>query len=138
MNSDAESLLEISDVGPIVAGNMHTFFAQAHNREIIARLREAGIEWPVAAPPGAPQEGPFQGKTVVLTGTLVTMTRDQAAARLRSRGAKVAGSVSRRTDYVVIGADAGSKAAKAAVLEITTLDEDTLLRLLDETAEGAS
>lgn len=125
-----KQLLEVNDVGPIVAHSIRTFLDQPHNREVLEQLREeCGIHWPE----GAPAEKPPQllaGKTVVLTGTLPTMGRDQARDLLEAAGAKVAGSVSKKTSYVVAGADAGSKLAKAEELGVPVLDEDGLLALL--------
>ncbi|WP_159911841.1 NAD-dependent DNA ligase LigA [Pantoea sp. 18069] len=125
-----EQLLEVNDVGPIVARSIRTFLDQPHNLEVLAQLREeCGIHWPE----GPPAERPPQllaGKTVVLTGTLPTMGRDQAKDLLEAAGAKVAGSVSKKTSYVVAGADAGSKLAKAEELGVTVLDEAGLLALL--------
>ena len=125
-----EQLLEVNDVGPIVAHSIRTFLDQPHNLEVLAQLRdECGIHWPE----GPPAEKPPQllaGKTVVLTGTLPTMGRDQAKDLLEAAGAKVAGSVSKKTSYVVAGADAGSKLAKAEELGVPVLDEAGLLALL--------
>jgi DNA ligase (NAD+) len=125
-----EQLLEVNDVGPIVAHSIRTFLDQPHNLEVLEQLRgECGIHWPE----GPPAEKPPQllaGKTVVLTGTLPTMGRDEAKDLLEAAGAKVAGSVSKKTSYVVAGADAGSKLAKAEELGVPVLDEAGLLALL--------
>ena len=113
------------------AASNSTFFDQPHNREVIAALREIGVRWPEsegAAAQAAPQ--PLAGKTFVLTGTLPTLTRDDARDRIEAAGGKVAGSVSKKTDYVVAGADAGSKLAKATELGTPVLDEAALLDLL--------
>ena len=129
MQADEARLERIRDVGPVVAQHIAAFFRQPHNREVIDKLRAAGIHWP-AVEVAAPEEQRLAGKTFVLTGTLVGMTRDQAKERLQALGAKVSGSVSKKTDYVVAGAEAGSKLAKAEELGVTVLDEAQLLELL--------
>jgi DNA ligase (NAD+) len=131
MDADEERLQEVPDIGPVVAGHLRAFFGQPHNREIIRRLREQGIHWPrprVAAPVASP----ISGKQVVLTGTLQSMSRDEAKAKLRALGAKVAGSVSKKTDIVVAGDKAGSKLDKAVSLGVTVWEEAELLRLIGE------
>ncbi len=130
----AEQLLQVNDVGPIVAASIHTFFQQKHNREVVEQLRSpepdgCGVTWTE----GEAAERPAQhlaGKTFVLTGTFPTLSRDQAKDLLEAAGAKVAGSVSKKTSYVVAGADAGSKLDKAQELRITVLDETALLEML--------
>jgi DNA ligase (NAD+) len=121
MDASVEQLLEVNDVGPVVAQSLHTFFQQPHNREV--------PEGPVAE--RAPQI--LAGKTVVLTGTLPTLSRDAAKDMLEAAGAKVAGSVSKKTSYVVAGAEAGSKLAKAEELGVPVLDEAGMLALLSGT-----
>ncbi|MDZ4146043.1 MAG: NAD-dependent DNA ligase LigA [Burkholderiales bacterium] len=122
-------LLEVADVGPIVAESIHTFFQQPHNREVVEQLRACGLTWPEGEP--APREAlPLAGKTFVLTGTFPTLGREEAKALLEAAGAKVAGSVSKKTDYVVAGAEAGSKLDKAIALGVPTLDEAAMLALL--------
>jgi DNA ligase (NAD+) len=129
MEAGVEQLLQVPDVGPIVADSVHAFFQQAHNREVIEQLRACGVHWEEGEPAvQAPQ--PLAGKTVVLTGTLPTLSREEAKEMLESAGAKVAGSVSKKTDYVVAGAEAGSKLDKARELGVAVLDEDGLRRLL--------
>ena len=129
MDASVEQLLEVHDVGPIVALALRTFFDQPHNREVVEQLRACGIHWPEEEPAArAPQ--PLAGKTFVLTGTLPTLGRDDAKALLEAAGAKVAGSVSKKTDYVVAGEEAGSKLAKALELGVTVLDEAGMLALL--------
>jgi DNA ligase (NAD+) len=130
MTADPAALLEVPDVGPVLAEAIHDFFAEPHNREVIEQLRRAGVHWPEGAPQRAPA-GPLAGKTVVLTGTLPTLSRDEAKALLESAGAKVAGSVSAKTNYVVAGAEAGSKLDKARALGLPVLDETDLQRLLE-------
>jgi DNA ligase (NAD+) len=124
-----EALIQVPDVGPVVAERLYRFFADPRNVEVVARLRAAGVHWPEHEPAGA-FEGPLAGQTVVLTGTLAGMTREQAGARLEALGAKVAGSVSKKTSFVVAGSDAGSKLAKAKDLGVPVLDEAALLDLL--------
>lgn len=132
MDAPIDALLEVNDVGPIVAESIHQFFAEEHNRTVIEQLRARGkVTWPEGPPaPRAPQ-GVLAGKTVVLTGTLPTLTREAAKEMLEAAGAKVAGSVSKKTDYVVAGADAGSKLAKAEELGIPVLDEAGMHTLLE-------
>lgn len=129
MAASVEQLLEVRDVGPVVAESIHTFFAQPHNREVVQQLRACGVHWEEGAPAEkAPQI--LAGKTVVLTGTLPTMGRDEAKELLEAAGAKVSGSVSKKTSYVVAGAEAGSKLAKAQELGVPVLDEAGILALL--------
>jgi DNA ligase (NAD+) len=129
MDAGVEQLLEVPDVGPIVAESVHAFFQQPHNREVIEQLRACGVHWEEGAP-AAVAPKPLAGKTVVLTGTLPTLSRDEAKDMLEAAGAKVAGSVSKKTDYVVAGAEAGSKLDKARELGVAVLDEDGLRQLL--------
>jgi DNA ligase (NAD+) len=129
MEASVEALLQVPDVGPVVAESIHAFFRQAHNREVIEQLRACGVRWEEGAP-AAQAPKPLSGKTVVLTGTLPTLSRDEAKDLLEAAGAKVAGSVSRKTDYVVAGAEAGSKLDKARELGVPVLDEDGLRELL--------
>ncbi len=136
MDATEEQLLEVSDVGPIVARSLRTFFDQAHNREVVEQLRACGVHWTEGEPAvRAPQ--PLSGKTFVITGTLPTLSRDQAKDRVEAAGGKVAGSVSKKTDYVVAGAEAGSKLAKAQELGIAVLDETAFLALLDVAADSS-
>jgi len=124
-------LLEVPDVGPIVAESVHDFFAEAHNQQVIDGLLAAGFEWPESE--GAAEAVPlaFAGKTFVLTGTLPTLSREDAKEMIESLGGKVAGSVSKKTDWVVAGSEAGSKLDKAQALGVAVLDEAGLLALLD-------
>ena len=129
MDASVEQLLQVPDVGPIVAESIHAFFQQPHNREVIAQLRACGLHWEEGEPVAqAPK--PLSGKTVVLTGTLPTLSRDEAKELLEAAGAKVAGSVSKKTDYVVAGAEAGRKLDKARELGVAVLDEDGLRALV--------
>ncbi|KVE33848.1 NAD-dependent DNA ligase LigA [Burkholderia sp. TSV86] len=136
MDASLEELLEVNDVGPIVAESLRQFFAEEHNRTVIEQLRAPGkISWPEGPPAPREPRGVLAGKTVVLTGTLPTLTRDDAKALLEAAGAKVTGSVSKKTDYVVAGADAGSKLAKAEELGVPVLDEAGMQKLLEGQAE---
>ena len=127
MDANEEDLLQVNDVGPVVAQSLVSFFSEAHNREVIEQLLAAGIELEVEQSSIHPE---LVGKTFVLTGTLPTMSRDQAKALLEKAGAKVAGSVSAKTSYVVAGADAGSKLEKAQELGVTVIDEAQLIAML--------
>ena len=131
MAADLDALQRVPDVGPIVANAIAAFFAEPHNREVIEQLRAAGLHWEEGEPAAA-AAGALAGKTFVLTGTLPTLTRDEAKALIEARGGKVAGSVSKKTHYVVAGAEAGSKLDKAQALGVAILEEDGLLRLLSE------
>jgi DNA ligase (NAD+) len=123
-------LLEVTDVGPVVARSIRTFFDQPHNREVLEQLRACGVVWEETDGTADRSPKPLAGKTFVLTGTLPTMTRDEAKERIEAAGGKVAGSVSKKTDYVVAGAEAGSKLEKARELGVSVLDEAALQRLL--------
>ena len=127
------------DVGPVVAQSIATFFAQPHNREVIDALLQAGVQpRPVApAPPTAGASGAVAGRTFVLTGTLPGLSRDEAQALVEAAGGKVAGSVSKKTDYVVAGDEAGSKLEKARALGVTVIDEAGLQALLRQAAGAA-
>jgi DNA ligase (NAD+) len=130
MDASEAQLLEVNDVGPIVAHSLRTFFDQPHNREVMEQLRAVGITWPEGEPAERlPQL--LQGKTFVLTGTFPTLSRDEAKDKLEAAGAKVSGSVSKKTNYVVAGADAGSKLDKAKELGVTVIDEAQMLALLE-------
>ncbi|MDR2335257.1 MAG: NAD-dependent DNA ligase LigA [Burkholderiaceae bacterium] len=129
MDASVEALLQVNDVGPVVAESIHTFFAQPHNREVVEQLRACGVSWEEGEPRQAASL-PLAGMTVVLTGTLPTMGRDQAKDLLEAAGAKVSGSVSKKTSYVVAGAEAGSKLEKAQELGVPVLDEAGMLELL--------
>ncbi len=124
-----EQILEVPDVGPVTAAQVQAFFAAPANRSVVERLLAAGISWPETAR-REPASRPLLGLTVVLTGTLQSMTREEAAEALQNLGAKVSSAVSKRTSYVVAGADAGSKLARAQELGIHVLDEKGLSSLL--------
>ncbi len=129
MSADEARLVEVPDVGPVVARAIQTFFAEPHNRAVIEALCAAGVQWPVRV---GTTQGPLSGKTIVLTGTFTDMSRDQAKALLMARGAKVAASVSSRTDWVVAGRDPGSKVQKAHELGVPVIDEAGLKAWLDD------
>jgi DNA ligase (NAD+) len=128
MDAPMDELLMVNDVGPVVADSIVSFMSEPHNREVIEQLLASGIEfqkeWRTTTVD-------LSGKTFVLTGTLPTLSRDQAKELLEAAGAKVAGSVSQKTSFVVAGSEAGSKLDKATELGIPILDEATLLLMLD-------
>lgn len=124
-----DELQQISDIGPIVAANIYSFFQQEHNYDVINALLAEGVHWPKVQ--NTSSSDALTGKTFVLTGTLLQMTRDEAKDALENLGAKVSGSVSKKTDYLVAGESAGSKLTKAQALGIAVLDEPQLLALLD-------
>jgi DNA ligase (NAD+) len=128
MDAQEEDLLQVNDVGPVVAKSLMGFLQEAHNREVIEQLLAAGLELEVEQSTINPA---LVGKTFVLTGTLPTMSRDQAKLLLESAGAKVAGSVSSKTSYVVAGDEAGSKLEKAHQLGVAVIDEAKMLSLLE-------
>jgi len=130
IDASIEQLLEVNDVGPVVARSIHTFFAQPHNREVVEQLRAVGIHWDEQDGAARPEALPLAGLTVVLTGTLPTLSRGEAKALLEAAGAKVAGSVSKKTSYVVAGEEAGSKLDKARELGVPVIDEVGLRGLL--------
>lgn len=135
MNADVTALVEVTDVGPVVAQSIAQFFAEPHNREVVEQLRAAGVSWQETEPSRKPR-GELAGKTFVLTGTLPNMSRDEAKERIEAAGGKVAGSVSKKTDYVVAGAEAGSKLIRAQELGVTILDEAGLMKLLKPEVQG--
>ena len=137
MAATQDELAGVPDVGPIVAESLARFFAERHNREVIGALRRAGVRWRDSAPERAPV-GKLAGVTVVLTGTLPTLSRDDAKAMIEAAGGKAAGSVSKKTDYVVAGDEAGSKLDKAQELGVPILDEAGLVKLLKTGAAPAS
>ena len=134
MAADEEALVEVPDIGPVVAESITRFFAQSHNREVIDGLIEAGVHWPDPQSQTAPgaDDLPLAGKTFVLTGSLEALTRDEAKARIEQLGGKVTSSVSGKTDYVVAGADPGSKRDKAEALGVTLLDEAAFGDLIEQ------
>ncbi|SFB15263.1 DNA ligase (NAD+) [Collimonas sp. OK607] len=134
LQASEEQLLEVADIGPVVARSLLAFFADPLNRELVEQLRAAGIHWPENLPAETASKF-LLGKTFVLTGSLPTLTRDAAAAMIEAAGGKVTGSVSKKTSYVVAGAEAGSKLTKAEELNIPILDEDALRTLLESEHE---
>ena len=137
MDATVDQLLQVPDVGPIVAQSLRTFFDQAHNREVVEQLRACGVTWSEGVP-SAGASLPLAGQTYVLTGTLPTLSRDQAKDMLEALGAKVAGSVSKKTHGVVAGTEAGSKLDKAQELGIPVLDEAALLALVNAHSSDVS
>ena len=132
LNADFEALLEVNDVGPIVAESILQFFGEPHNRQVIDSMRALGVHW--AEHVGKQQAtGVLQGKVLVLTGTLPNLSRDEAKALIEAAGGKVSGSVSKKTDFVVAGAEAGSKLETAQTLGVSVIDEAGLQVLLDAT-----
>ncbi len=130
MDATEDALLRVDDVGPVVAKSIRTFFEQPHNREVVEQLRACGVTWEEGEPSTAPLQ-PLAGKTFVITGTLPGLARDDARDRIEAAGGKVSGSVSKNTDFVVAGADAGAKLAKAQVLGVAVIDENLLLSMIN-------
>ncbi len=129
--ADSEHLQQIPDIGPVVAQSIVDFFAETHNCEVIEQLRASGVRWDEhAGKSELTNVAPLNGKTFVLTGTLPNLSREEAKEKIEALGGKVSGSVSKKTDYVVVGADPGSKYDKALSLGIPVLDEAGLLELL--------
>lgn len=134
MDAPLDELLRVNDVGPVVAQSIRQFFDQPHNREVVEQLRACGVHWlETAGNAAVDAKGPFAGKTVVLTGTLSSMSRDDAKDRLEALGAKVSASVSKKTDFVVAGAESGSKLDKAQALGVAVLTEAEFLSYLNPT-----
>jgi DNA ligase (NAD+) len=131
MDASEAELLQVPDVGPVVAASIARFFAERHNREVVDQLRAAGVHWKEGAAPRRAAGG-LAGKTFVLTGTLPHWTRDEARERIEAAGGKVAGSVSKKTDYVVAGAEAGSKLDRARELGVAVIDEARLKTMLED------
>jgi DNA ligase (NAD+) len=131
MDASVEQLMEVPDVGPIVAESIAKFMREGHNREVIFRLQKSLRIQETEPAAKAQAAGPFAGKIVVLTGTLESMTRDEAKERIEAAGGKVTGSVSKKTDYVVAGAEAGSKLERAQELGVAVLDEEKFRQMLD-------
>ena len=127
--ADEEQLQEVPDIGPVVAKSVHAFFRERHNRSVIDKLLRKDIHWPAPVRIDS-AKAPLSGKTVVITGTLSTMSRDEAKAKLIALGAKVSGSVSKKTDFVIVGENPGSKLEKAKKLGVETYTERDILRLM--------
>ena len=133
LDAPVEALQAVPDVGPVLAASVRNFAEEPRNRALVDKLAAAGVNMESRQPPpSAAAAGPLSGKTFVLTGTLQSMTREHAAAEIERQGGKVSSSVSRKTSYVVVGADAGSKLDKARELGVTTLDEDAFRALIIE------
>jgi DNA ligase (NAD+) len=130
LGASEESLLQVPDVGPVVARSVRQFLDEPHNRGVIEALQAAGVTWPKSEP--APRRAPGTSRTFVLTGTLSGMSRDEARAAIEAKGHKVAGSVSKKTDYVVAGEDAGSKLEKARTLGVQVLEEEEFVAMLKD------
>ncbi|HEX6512011.1 MAG TPA: helix-hairpin-helix domain-containing protein, partial [Chloroflexota bacterium] len=130
LDASAAEIQQVQDVGPVVAAHVAAFFASPEHRKVIARLREVGLKWSDVTRPSVEGQ-PFAGMTFVITGTLDSMSREQAQEALIALGAKVSGSVSRKTRYVVAGAEAGSKLQKANELGVEVLDEPKFVALLE-------
>jgi len=130
LDADEAALLEVPDVGPVLAESIRQFFAEPHNRQVVEELRAAGIAWPETAGRTRVPAGRLAGLTFVLTGTLPTLSRDEAKDLIEAAGGKVSGSVSKKTSYVVAGTEAGSKLDKATELGVAVIDEDGLRQLL--------
>ena len=128
MDADSDELLKVNDIGEVIAQSIIHFFEEEHNREVIEKLIAEGVHWPL--PQDSAVNDAVSGKTFVLTGTLPSMGREEAKALLLAQGAKVASSVSKKTDYVVAGAEAGSKLEKAQALGIKIIDQEEMLELL--------
>lgn len=135
LSAGEAELLEVRDVGPVLAESIAQFFAEPHNRDVIAQLRAAGVHWPETTPRQA-KAGKFSGLTFVITGTLPTLSRDDAKALIEENGGKVAGSVSKKTSYVVAGAEPGSKLDKAGELGVPVVDEKQLMALIAQGRVG--
>jgi len=132
MSAKEEQLQNVPDVGPVVASRIRAFFSEAHNAEVIQRLRDSGVYWKESKPAATAIDGPLAGKTFVLTGSLTGMTRDEAKDRIQAQGGKVTGSVSKKTDFVVFGDNPGSKLTKAQKLAVDTVDQAGLEKLLTD------
>jgi DNA ligase (NAD+) len=135
MAADSAALAQAPDVGPVVAESAARYFAEPHNREVIAALRAAGVRWTESEPARTDTAGAFAGKIVVLTGTLSALSRDEAKERIEAAGGKVTGSVSKKTDFVVAGSDAGSKLERARELGVEVLDEARFRAMLGKAEE---
>ncbi|NOZ54082.1 MAG: NAD-dependent DNA ligase LigA [Gammaproteobacteria bacterium] len=136
MNADEDDLQTVQDIGPIVANHIVRFFSQKHNRDVIQKLMKAGIHWPEIDVVSAPVDSNFLDKTVVITGALASMSRDELKDKLQALGAKVTGSVSKKTDFLIVGADPGSKYEKAQKLGVEVLDEETALTYINHSLRG--
>ncbi len=132
MSANEEDLQKVPDVGPVVASRINAFFSESHNADVIQRLKDSGVIWIDTKPARMKDGGSLVGKTFVLTGTLTSMTRDEAKERIQAQGGKVTGSVSKKTNFVVFGDNPGSKLAKAQKLAVDTIDQAGLEKLLSD------
>ncbi|HXW09114.1 MAG TPA: helix-hairpin-helix domain-containing protein, partial [Steroidobacteraceae bacterium] len=130
MQASLEEIQQVRDVGPVVAGHVREFFDEERNRKVVAQLRAAGVTWPRLTRSVAGGPGPMAGKVVVITGTLVSMSREEAREAARAAGATVTDSVSKKTSLLVVGAEAGSKLKKAQDLGVAIVDEAAFLKML--------
>jgi DNA ligase (NAD+) len=130
MAADDDEIRAVRDVGPVIAAHVHAFFAEPRNREVIDALRRSGVDWPDAAGAAGPSVDALRGETIVITGTLTGMTRDEARDAARAAGATVTDSVSKKTTLLVVGAEAGSKLRKAQELGVRIVDEAQFQELL--------
>jgi DNA ligase (NAD+) len=130
MSEPTEALQSVAEIGPVVAASVRAFADEPRNGRLVERLKAAGVNMASQAPAPSDQPGPLSGKTIVLTGTLASMSREAATEALERLGAKVSGSVSRKTSYLVYGSEAGSKLEKAQALGVETLDEEKFLTLI--------
>jgi DNA ligase (NAD+) len=131
LDTDRDALQSVPEIGPVVADAVRAFAGEARNRDLVLRLAKAGVKMTTDLPEPSEQTGPLSGKTFVLTGTLATMTREEATAKIERLGAKVAGSVSKKTSYLVFGADAGSKLEKAEKLGVERMNEQEFVAFLE-------
>jgi DNA ligase (NAD+) len=137
MDADEAAIQQVPDVGPVVAAHVAAFFASQEHRNVIKALRDKGVTWPDVSTAAATEGGgTLTGRTFVITGTLTSMTREQAQEALLAHGAKVAASVSKKTSFVVAGSEAGAKLARARALGVTVLDERQLLEMLGRAGDG--
>jgi len=130
MAASVGQLQATREIGPVLAASVRSWLDEPHNVELIERLRRAGVNMTSTLTTDAPAAGPLSGKSFVLTGTLESLTREEAAARIEALGGRVLGSVSRKTSFVVVGSDPGTKAEKARALGVETLDEAAFCRLI--------
>jgi DNA ligase (NAD+) len=135
LDASLEALQTVPEIGPVVAESVRMFSDEPRNRRVVERLAAAGVNMASQAPEPGGERGPLAGKVFVITGTLTSMSREDATAALERLGAKVSGSVSRKTNYLVAGADAGSKLQKARELGVETLDEEAFQALIMEKAD---
>jgi DNA ligase (NAD+) len=132
MNATAEELMRVNEIGPRIAESIVRFFSDPGNRHLVERLQRAGLQMEGPAKPEVVADSSISGKTFVLTGTLPTHTREEASAMILERGGKVSSSVSKKTDYLLAGAEAGSKLTKAEQLGVKVIDEEEFLKMIND------